>query len=243
MERYAHIYSDFLLFDGTHWADKFADILMPPLVVDCLGKTMPVGWIISPSENKEAAVDGFKQLGLHAYESRLEHDGESTLMTDGAPLFIALADEFHFVHLLCIDHYRATISTAGFGQAADSTFKSDANELLFRNYHTPEAFKSAFNTMRQTFTTPAASSWLNDLWPVREKVCLTFTKEYFTCGHKATQRAESYNSSVKGGASMAWNTRLKGFNHYQLFNHLKNDFDGKMAKVSIITRSLCCALC
>ena len=223
---YAAVYSDFVLLDGTHWADRFGDVLMPPLVVDGLGRTQPCGWILAPSENAQSAINGLGHLGFKSADCHPE-----TLMTDDAPLWVNVAETFNSTHLLCSDHYRTTINAASAGLPSSSTFKKDAMSLIYGNYHTEDGFETAYNKMRRDFSTPAATAWLLKLHGNRHKVVFTFTKNTFTAGYTATQRSESYNSALKGGAFSHWKATLKGSNYYQVFIHVKNHFQDVQAKV------------
>ena len=99
-------YNDFILIDGTHKTNVYNLSLIVTTTVDSLGISVPVGFLIAPSENSASIEDhlahlrisGIHSNGLHRFSSR-------SIMTDEGSALVKFASLISgHNHYLCSFH-------------------------------------------------------------------------------------------------------------------------------------------
>jgi hypothetical protein len=104
MKKYAEIYKDFKILDGTFNTNRYGLTKAVPTLVDCLGKSVLAADNTFPTESKEDAIQTLRLAGLD--------QPNSVLMTDEALGFVSAAEELKLNHVLCRWHYMDGIPTA-----------------------------------------------------------------------------------------------------------------------------------
>ena len=215
MREYAPLYNDFVILDGTHGTNRYGLILEPPTLVDCLGRSVIAGIPICESEQNEFSGNILQTLGL------VREGG--VLMTDEGSAFIGLAERLGMKHVLCSFHFQNKTKQVGGLSDYKLKFQYRFNDLIYHDYQTSECFDAAYQKLKITLTEnyPDAKDALRlvtGLYNLREKVCCTFTKEIFTCGHTSTGRGEGTNSSIKARGDLK--REMKGYGLFQLVEHI-----------------------
>lgn len=215
MREYAPLYNDFVILDGTHGTNKYGLILEPPTLVDCLGRSVIAGIPICESEQNAYSGKILKTLGL------VRKDG--VLMTDEGSAFIGLAERLGMRHVLCSFHYQNKTKTVGGLGDYKQRFQDRFNNLIYFDYQNNKAFDEAYESLEKKVTekypdAKDALRLLTGIYKVRHKVCCTFTKELFTCGHTSTGRGEGTNSSIKARGDLK--REMQGYGLFQLVEHI-----------------------
>jgi hypothetical protein len=225
MRLYASMYNDFVILDGTHGTNKYGLIMEPPTLVDCFGRSVIAGIPICESEENEFSATILQTLGL------VREGG--VLMTDEGSAFFGLAEKLGMHQILCSFHFQnKTKCVVGLNRNFKKEFDSKFRDLIYRNYRTSEAFDEAYlsfeSKVLQKYPNAAdASRLLKSLYHARKKVCCTFTKHYFTCGHTSTGRGEGTNSSIKGRGDLK--REMKGYGLFELVEHVIAIFERRQA--------------
>ena len=99
-------YNDFILIDGTHKTNVYDLSLIVTTTVDSLGISVPVDFLLAPSENSASIedhldhlrIDGIHPNGLHQFSSR-------SIMTDEGSTLVKVASLVSgYNHYLCSFH-------------------------------------------------------------------------------------------------------------------------------------------
>ncbi len=132
---YLQAYGEYLCMDGTHWVDKYGDVLVIGTVVDCLGRTQNGFSIISPGEDGEMMKDAMDKFAVGK---------GGTLHTDGAAWGAMLAEIYERDHQLCSDHYitKAPKLAADLGDE-DESFQKLTSGFLHEHYRDQDALDEA----------------------------------------------------------------------------------------------------
>lgn len=188
-------YDDFIILDGTHWVNKFGQILIPPVVVDCFLMSHLGAFILGPAESASLICTHLEQAGVEPtdHSGRHSHLYSRPLMTDEAPCFPLVAEHFKMLHLLCTNHYVTSIPKI---EGCDGDFNKDANDAVYEDFGTPERLAQHLGQMSM-YRNKTAQKHTEKLSSLQTKLCRTHTKEHFTAGHTTTQRGEGQNSRVK----------------------------------------------
>ena len=169
MRKYAAMYNDFSIVDGTHNTTMYDLKLIPCTNVDCFGKNVFSGFIFDETENSESVAHGLRLFGL-------DQEG-ATLMTDGGTAFPATAAELGMIHILCTQHFQQDVfsSCGGMGDSSHS-FKKDALSLIYKAYPTEEQFMDAVMLALMTYSSHgSAIKTVKKIVEFKHKVCHTFT--------------------------------------------------------------------
>ena len=62
--QYLLAYADFVLLDGTHWVDKYDQILVPPMVVSYFARSITGAIIVAPAEESGPIINHLAQAVL-----------------------------------------------------------------------------------------------------------------------------------------------------------------------------------
>ena len=217
---FVSVYGDFFLIDATFWANQYGDKLIPPILVDCLGKSILGGTVQSPTENADSVISGLKRLGF---------GHKAVMMTDEGKCWPVVAQHFHFLHILCAKHKSNHMCAGQLGLVGDlgESYRNNIRALIYNNFHTADKLDEAFRVADHEFGShsQAAREVLQSLHSVRHKVCYTHTKEVFTCDHVSTQRSEGMFGVLKGPRG-AWSNDLRRKNNMELADFLQLQFNG-----------------
>ena len=230
MREYASTYNDFVILDGTHGTNKYGLILEPATVVDCLGMSVICGIPIFGSEQSAFSRDILVELGLQ--------NESGTIMTDEGSAFHSIAEKLNMKHLLCSFHFQQKANKSGF----DDDLKTAFDSLIYNDFVTPEKFDIAFESVGKSIddnypNAAGARKYLASLYKLRAKVCFTFTKDVFSCGQRASSRAESINSSIKGRGQLK--KEMKSFGLFELVEYILQLFRGiEAAKLQKIIKCI-----
>ena len=98
--------SDFVLIDGTHKTNIYDLSLIVTTVVDSLGKSIPLGFLLAPSEHSESITTHMNLLKLTGNNCIDSSYGNSrSVMTDEGSALIKVASEMAgYNHCLCAFH-------------------------------------------------------------------------------------------------------------------------------------------
>jgi hypothetical protein len=197
MRAYVDAYGDFVLTDGTHGLNRYKLIAIVFTLIDCLGKSVTPGFAFDHTENTNIGVEAATRFGFV--------QPCTAFMSDRAPAFAALAEIMAFIHVLCAWHYQKNLLTAAAGlpQLARNMYIECINELIFNHFNDEAALANHFARAREYAASVAtAVKFVNKMYSERQKICLFYTKNVFTCGHSSTVRSESKNSLLKGGGTL-----------------------------------------
>jgi hypothetical protein len=195
MRAYALKYNDFTILDGTHGTNKYGLILEPTTNVDCLGRSVITGIPICETENYSFSRSILHTLGL-------EKEG-GTLMTDEGSAFFGLAENLGMIHVLCAYHFREKAAKViGLGGTNRGIFLTKFNHLVFTDFDSEEKFNDYYQSLKTTIESQYSSEChamklIKSLYDNKEKVCVYYTKNIYTCGQTATSRGEGTNSRIK----------------------------------------------
>ncbi len=85
--------------------DKYSNVLFMVTVVDCLGKSQPIGSIIFPFEDADLIVQAMDLFGV----PRRDSEEGRVFHTDGAAWGPVVAQEFGMVHQKCSNHFMTKV--------------------------------------------------------------------------------------------------------------------------------------
>jgi len=190
-------YGDFFVIDGTHGTNIHGMILILPCVVDCLGKTKPIGTILCKSESFEDIHLGFRLLNLGKrnntkFVNQIKRP-KITIMTDGAEGFAKACRSLGFNHVLCTYHFMRHINTTtgGMNNNLQKYYVKLYNDLLFGSFNKQD-FETKYYELRATIKNfDVALKFVETLYKHREKVAFSYVAKLFTAGCRASQRGES----------------------------------------------------
>ena len=92
------------------------------------------------------------------------------------------------------------------------------------------AYKSFETMLVQNYPNASdALKLITGLYANRKKVCCTFTKHFFTCGHTSTGRGEGTNSSIKGRGDLK--REMRGYGLFELVEHVIAIFNRRQSEV------------
>jgi hypothetical protein len=227
MRAYAMQYNDFTIIDGTHGTNKYGLILEPTTNIDCLGRSVITGIPICESEQNEFSQKILSTLGL-------VKEG-ATLMTDEGSAFYALAESLKMKHVLCAYHFREKANKANGLTAIIQEFRRTYNSLIFNDFETEIEFNECINVMKSKIqshysTECVAMKLLDSLYKSREKVCVYYTKNIFTCGQKATSRGEGTNSRIKLAGT--FKKELVTYDLFSCVQHILSIFESQEVTVT-----------
>ena len=194
MRQYLLAYADFILLDGTHWVNKYGQILVPPVVVSCFGRSITGAIIVAPAEESEPIIKHLAQAGLGTSDPAKKE----VLMAGEGPAFPAVAIAFDRWQLLCSNHFSTSVSTGLAGIHADegTCIREDINKAIYHDFHVAKHPETHLGSMGQR-PEKKMKELVERTNKAKEKVCTTFTKEFFTCSATSSQRSESVNSALK----------------------------------------------
>ena len=215
MRQYLLAYNDFLLLDGTHWVNKYGQILIPPVVVSCFGRSITGGIIVAPAEESEPIIKHLTQAGLGTSDPAKKE----VLMTDEGPAFPAVAAAFDRWQLLCSNHFSTSVSTglAGIHAEEGTCIREDINKAIYHDFYVAKHLDTHLGAMGER-PEKKMKELVQRINKAKEKVCTTFTKEFFTCSATSSQRSESVNSALKHRG--LFKADLKKMNLFQMAKHL-----------------------
>ena len=99
-------YNDFVLIDGTHKTDIYDLSLIVIATVDSMGISVPVGFLLAPSENSASIEDHLDHLkigGIHSHG--LYGISSCSVMTDEGSALVKVASLISdYNHCLCLFH-------------------------------------------------------------------------------------------------------------------------------------------
>lgn len=205
MGLYAKQYNDFIMVDGTHGTNQYSLIMMPVTAIDCLGKSIITAIGMCEAETRQFTSLLLETCGLN--------NAEGTLMTDEGTGFFGVGDKYGMNHLLCAQHFQKKFKNiSGLGGCRVEVEKS-WNKLLFHSLSSEEwmtEYNSTLNIIKALSKValekgnenPSAEKYWTGLFDSRLRVCKTFTKKVFSCGHTSTSRAEGTNARVKGNGAL-----------------------------------------
>ena len=104
-------YNDFVLIDGTHKTNIYDISLIVTTTVDSLGILVPVGFLLTPSENSDSIEDhldylkigGIHSHGLHAISACSIMTDEDSALVKVASLFFRLQSLPLFIFYFYVD--------------------------------------------------------------------------------------------------------------------------------------------
>jgi hypothetical protein len=225
MREYAKAYNDFIILDGTHGTNQYGLTLEPPTIIDSLGKSVIGGIPICESEQSKFSREILEVLGLH--------NVGATLMTDEGSAFFSLAGNLGMIHLLCTFHFEQKArNVGGLGEFKDDYVKQ-FRSLIYDDFITSEKFDAALTSLVKTLNDkyPNANDAikrLKSLYEQKHKVCVTFTKNVFSCGQIATSRAEGINASIKMHGHLKKD--MKSYGLFQLVDYIVQLFKHREAE-------------
>lgn len=220
MKLYTDVYNDFVILDGTHGTNRYGLILEPPVIVDCLGRSVIAGIPICESEESRFSQKILESLNL------VRKGG--VLMTDEGSGFNGIAGQLGMHHLLCSFHFQNKAkSVKGICDKFKKQFLAGFNSLIYEDFQCAEKFQTSYDKLVDTMkekcpNAKEALNLLSGLYRARHKVAVTFTKSLFSCGHTSSGRSESLNSVIKGHGTLK--QEMKGYGLFQLVEHLLSIF-------------------
>ena len=222
-------YNDYIIHDGTFGTNVFGLTLLPTVVVDCIGKSAISSILIAETENGEDLISLMKPLNV------IEH-GNSTYMTDGAPAFSIVANQFDLKHVLCIHHFQCNIDKKLSMNAIErNEFKNLCWKLI--NIQTTSKFDFELQSLKEKYSVHSgALKYLNTLEGNKTKTCKAFMGKFFTAGGSSSQRSESVNSIIKERGTMT--KQQKKHNLFEMATHIEGKFEVYKSKCIVTIQSL-----
>ena len=100
------VLSDFVLIDSNHKTNIYDLSLIVTTVVDSLGKTVPLGFLLAPSEHSESITRHMNLLKLTGNNCiDPSYENSRSIMTDeGSALVKVASDMAGYHHCLCAFH-------------------------------------------------------------------------------------------------------------------------------------------
>ena len=215
MRRYLVAYSDFILLDGTHWVNKYGQILVPPVVVSCFGRSITGAIIVAPAEESEPIIKHLAEAGLGMSDPAKKE----VLMTDEGPAFPAVATAFDRWQLFCSNHFSTSVSTGltGINAEEGTCIREDINKAIYHDFYAVKHLETHLGSMGER-PEKKMQELVERLNKAKERVCTTYTKKYFTCAATSSQRSEGINSGLKHRG--LFKADLKKMNLFQMAQHL-----------------------
>ena len=215
MRRYLLAYSDFILLDGTHWVNKYGQILVPPVVVSCFGRSITGAIIVAPAEESEPIIKHLAEAGLGMSDPAKKE----VLMTDEGPAFPAVATAFDRWQLFCSNHFSTSVSTGltGINAEEGTCIREDINKAIYHDFYVVKHLETHLGSMGER-PEKKMQELVERLNKAKERVCTTYTKKYFTCAATSSQRSEGINSALKHKG--LFKADLKKMNLLQMAQHL-----------------------
>ena len=98
--------SDFVLIDGTHKTNIYDLSLIVTTVVDSLGKSVPLGFLLAPSAHSESITRHMNLLKLTGNNCiDPSYINSRSIMTDGGSALVKVASDMTgYHHCLCAFH-------------------------------------------------------------------------------------------------------------------------------------------
>ena len=192
MRKYAEVYNDFCILDGTHGTNQYKLILMPVTLVDCFGKSVISAIGINESETKLFSEKLMKETG-HA-------NNRGTLMTDEGSAFTELCSLLDMTHVLCSFHFQKKINdVSGLGEEREAVRKI-LIDLIYVKYETENLWHDEYNALYQKMEDQANESVLGFMKGMWKKVvfAISFTHKnhslcYHWCYHCFTKALTTWN--------------------------------------------------
>jgi hypothetical protein len=215
MRQYLLAYADFILLDGTHWVNKYGQILVPPVVVTCFGRSITGAIIVAPAEESDPIIKHLAHAGLGLSDPAKKE----VLMTDEGPAFPAVAAAFDRWQLFCSNHFSTSVSTglAGISAEEGSCIREDINKAIYHDFHIAKNLEIHLGAMGER-PEKKMRELVQRLDKAKAKVCTTYTKKFFTVSATSSQRSEGINSGLKHKG--LFKADLKNMNLHQMANHL-----------------------
>ena len=103
---FVSIFSDFMLIDGTHKTHIYDLSLVVTTVVDLLGKSVPLGFLLAPSEHSGSITRHMNILKLTDtnYIDSSFINTRSIMTDEGSALVKVASDMDGYHHCLCVFH-------------------------------------------------------------------------------------------------------------------------------------------
>ena len=215
MRKYAEQYNDFQIIDGSHNTSMYSTLWIPFTLIDCLGKSVIAGYLFAPSEAAEPIVKG----GIFFL---LDHE-DCVTMTDGSPSLKSAVETMKQKHLLCCHHFMTELpsSASGMDQQTRTKYMTDISQAIYKVQNSESDLDTSLLYAKTVYSPyPAAVKFINKIIEDKSKVCATYTRKFFTCGHVADQRGESQNSRFKEGGKNKKD--FAKFNLSEIFEHIEN---------------------
>ncbi len=207
-EKFIKQYSDLLFLDGTHNTTRYEGLkLIPPLLVDCLGKTIPVGYFIG-RETSADIIAGLEAIGLR---------GVGVLISDEGGCYGKTAVHLHAKHILCVYHFQRNAMSKCGGMLKDEkdAFLGDINAVLYHHFNDDEDLLNKIKQMQEKYAKHAsACEFLEKTRCVRKQVCATHTRGHQPSSVRRSCDALWYNPT----STSCWSNDNKCCRRY--FNHL-----------------------
>ncbi len=217
VDKFIEQYSDLLFLDGTHNTTRYSALkLIPALLVDCLGKTVPVAYFIG-REASEDIIAGLKAVGFNSVK---------VLISDEGGCYGPTAIHLKAKHLLCAYHFQQSAMDKCGGMSKDEkdAFLGDINAVLYHHFNNDDDLLQKIMEMLSKYTKDSnTTAFLQKVRSVRKQVCVTNTRVHFTSSHVSSQRSESFNSNVKQHGGMK--AELRSYSIFKLMIHLESLFD------------------
>ena len=109
------IFSDFVLIDGAHKTNIYDLLLVVTTVVDSLGKSVPLGFLLAPSEHSDSItrhMDLLKLTGTHCIDPSFINT--HSVMTDEDSTLVKVAYNragyHHYLYVLRINQLAVRVS-------------------------------------------------------------------------------------------------------------------------------------
>ena len=103
---FVHKYSDFVLIDGTHKTNIYDLSYVVTTMVDSLGKSVPPGFLLTPSEHSESItrhINILKVTGNNCIDPSYVNT-RSIMTNEGSALVKVASDMVGYHHCLCAFH-------------------------------------------------------------------------------------------------------------------------------------------
>lgn len=129
----------------------------------------------------------------------------SIMHSDAARAFINAANKYGMIHLLCSKHWHKKVEQLSTTLGKQyKEFKKGVMSLIYEEFADAAQFEICLKKLLDDFRENGdAIKVLNEVNKDRNSLCATFTRQYYTAGHRSTQRIEGWFGGFKRGKSKA----------------------------------------
>lgn len=210
---YAKRFDECIQVDGTHSTNIHDFLLIQVVVIDNLGRSIPIGTIFSRSENSLHIIEGLVEFGFKVNDLNKRY----TILTDEASFAPLVATHLNRELILCCFHYEnKLIAISQTLKDKKEEFLKLSRKLIYEVYDNHQNLYQDIDELHKFSDDASFRRIVNSFVDNHKRICRTFVNHSITFHSYSSQRIEGMHSRIKNGVN------LSKYNLFQLIQRQLN---------------------